>query len=84
MFTMFIPPPSKYSPVTGGAEPRFIIQACQSAQKRRHELGLGDLGVGEAVEPAFIGIGQLAVVEAHRLEQSGLEVVDRNRINRAA
>src|SRR5262249_43175190 len=38
--------------------------------------GLGDLGVGQAVEPALVGVGQLAVVEPQGVQERGLEVVD--------
>ena len=48
----------------------------RSAQERRDELGLGDLGVGQAVEAALVGVGELAVVQAQGVEQGGVEVVD--------
>ena len=40
------------------------------------ELRLRDLGVGQAVVAAVVGVRELAVVEAQGVEQGGLEVVD--------
>ena len=47
-----------------------------SPQQGGDELGLGDLGVGQAVVAALVGVRELAVVEAQGVEQGGLEVVD--------
>src|ERR1700722_2348400 len=43
-------------------------------QQLRHHLGLGDLGVGEAIEPPFMRVGQLAVVESQRMKEGSLQV----------
>jgi hypothetical protein len=40
------------------------VMVGRSCEQLRHELGLGDLGVGQAVEPPLVGVGQLAVVKS--------------------